>query len=265
MQRLLVIFLVLSAFAAHADTLGTPPAMTVSPRVLNIALVNRCLRVIGTGADADERKLLDLLTKARAYISAGKTDEALDDADRLVGAEPNSSVALIYRASAEFAMQKWNPAIKDLGDAIAVKQTPKSITALAYYMRAEFRLSDNRASLKDLDQAIAMNPNLAAAYAYRGSLLEMEMKYDKAAADLDKAISLAPEEPYGYVLRGNFRYAHGTEAAAIGDLDRAIALDPRNPLGYWLRGRIYFYKGDRKSADRDFEQADAIFSEIEAQ
>lgn len=265
MKRLIVIFLLLGTFHAHAETLGSPPAMTVSPRVLNIGLVDRCIRVMGAGVDADERELLDLLTKARAYIAANKTDEALEDADRLLAAESNSSVALIYRAIAEHAMKKWNRAIKDLDDAIAPNQAPKSIIALAYYIRAEYRLSENRRALKDLDLAIAANPKLAPAYSYRGFLLESEMEYNKARVDLDKAISLDPEEPYGYVLRSNFRYRHDSEAGAISDLDRAIELNPKDPLSYWLRGQIYFYRGDRKSADRDFERADEIFSEIEAQ
>lgn len=265
MKRFIAIFLALVTFHAHAETLGSPPAMTISPRVLNIGLVDRCIRVIGAGVDADERELLDLLTKARVYIAANKADEALKDADRLLAAEPNSSVALIYRAIAEHAMKKWNRAIKDLDDAIAPNQAPKSITALAYYIRAEYRLSDNSRSLKDLNLAIATNPNLAPAYSYRGSLLESEMEYNKAKADLNKAISLDPEEPYGYVLRSNFLYQHDSEASAISDLDRAIELNPKDPLSHWLRGRIYFYKGDRKSADRDFERADEIFSEIEAQ
>jgi tetratricopeptide (TPR) repeat protein len=211
--------------------------------------------------------LLELFEKARGYVVSGTQEQALAEADRDVNADPNSGTALIYRAIILHANKKSKRAIKDLDAALAIDALPDSIGALAYFIRADFesRLGEPERARKDLDMAIALNPSLAPAYALRGHLLHLRMRYDDAEKDHDKAVTLDPEEPYVFVMRSNYRYAHGSESDAILDLDQAIALDPKDPLNYWLRGRISFYKGDHAAADRDFERADEIFSQLETQ
>jgi len=267
MKRLMAVLLLLGALAGRAEAQGQPPAFAVSPRILNIELLDSCIRALTPEAGADEKRLLGLLTTALAYVSAGKADEFLDDANRALAAEPKSSIVLIYRAFAQHTKKHWHAAIKDLDDAIAANNATKSVMAIAYYLHGDFNwgMNDGGIALKDSDSAIALNPKLAPAYSMKGSLLAENMKIREAADALDKAISVDPGEPSGYVARGNFRSEHGSATDAIRDITRAIELNPRNPLPYSLRARLYFYKGDHDSADRDSDQAAKILAEIEGQ
>jgi tetratricopeptide (TPR) repeat protein len=268
MKRLLWIFLFLGALTGRAEAYDPPlPGIPISARLMDIELLNRCIRAITPEAGVDEKRLADSLTKVLAYVSAGKGDEELDDANRALAAEPKSTIVLIYHAFAQNTKRHWYDAIKDLDAAIAADSAPKDIIAMAYYIHGEFsyHMSDRGVALKDSDRAIAMNPKLAPAYTMKGSLLEESTKYLEAADALDQGVALDPGEPYGYVARSNFRDEQGSEADALRDITRAIELNPRDPLPYWMRGRIYFYKHDHASADRDFDQAAKIFAEIEGQ
>jgi len=120
-------------------------------------------------------------------------------------------------------------------------------------------------SISCFTEAIMRDPDMAAAYFYRGQVHAQTGDFQKAIKDYDEAIRLNPglAEMYYYraiaysELRGQRREQQlGYQQKAVDDLNEAIRLNPNYVEAYILRGRVYFYQaGDIDKAAADFDRA----------
>jgi tetratricopeptide (TPR) repeat protein len=91
------------------------------------------------------------------------------------------------------------------------------------YARGEFD-----PAIKDLDEAIRLDPKCALAYSGRGAVRFAKKEYDKAIRYVDEAVRLEPDSPSsGYYIRGAAHYMKKDYARAVKDLDEAIKLNPK--------------------------------------
>jgi adenylate cyclase len=129
----------------------------------------------------------------------------------------------------------------------ALDSDPNNVRGLSY-LSLKFwfpvglgRSADPAASLKRADelvsQAIALDPNFAAAHAFKASVLELQTHYDEAIAEDERALALDPaivdaDAHLGWTYLGLGQFAKSHEY-----FDRAIRLSPRDPgLGLWYSG-----------------------------
>lgn len=139
-----------------------------------------------------------------------------------------------------------------------------------------------------------------AAVAYqRGVTLQLERRYDEAAAAFREALATSPRATAAYAALGDveFRQGHTDEAvrayrqlmaiypytyvaelhrqvglielrggrleAAVVDLSQAVALDPKDWIAYHLLGHAYYRLGDLSSARIAWEQALSLNPEFQ--
>jgi tetratricopeptide (TPR) repeat protein len=118
-------------------------------------------------------------------------------------------------------------------------------------------------ALVDFDKAIQINPQVALAYVFRGSVYGLLSEFTNAFADFNKAIQLDPNLAIAYFQRGAMYGARGETDNVITDFDKAIELDPSLFLAYYYRGLIYDKLGKTEKAKLDFAKAKELGYEPE--
>ena len=117
---------------------------------------------------------------------------------------------------------------------------------------------DIEIAMMDFSEAIRLNPNLAAAYFWRG-FAALAVDLNQAHADLTQAIRLNPNDAWAYNLRGSLHYRVGNFDNAFADFSQTIRLNPDSPItlssAYVARGRVHFRRGNLDDAVADLTQA----------
>jgi tetratricopeptide (TPR) repeat protein len=226
--------------------------------------------------------------RAAANLGLGNVDEALNDYNQAAVIETQSAIALVGRGACYRAQRKYEKAITDFTNAIALISNPSNLsnaqrgddddriffaavrksltwpfpdlkTAL-YALRGTcyFYLKDYDKALADFNTCITDHPNLGQAYHARGlTYMDMSQK-DKAEADFAKAIQLDDKSAKFYEARGKLYEGYGNHDKALADLNRAIALDSQCGSCFWNRGAVYEAMGDANSASRDLQRGSAL-------
>jgi tetratricopeptide (TPR) repeat protein len=109
-------------------------------------------------------------------------------------------------------------------------------------------------AMADFDAAIRQNPNLAAAYYYRGAL-RAQTDPERAIADLNKAIAIDPQDADYFRQRSSIHIKLKDYERGIADLTTAIGLAKNPKTEYFLRGSAYEDLGEREKAIADFREA----------
>jgi tetratricopeptide (TPR) repeat protein len=107
----------------------------------------------------------------------------------------------------------------------------------------------------DFTRAIRLNPDLAEAYACRGTANSDLERYDKAIADYTSAIGLSPDNAQTYNNRGYAYEMLGKHDKAIADYTQALRLEPHYAGALNNRGISYYNAGLKEKALADFDKA----------
>ena len=145
------------------------------------------------------------------------------------------------RGSAQARLGKHDPALADLGRAIACD--PRD--GLALLARAELHLNRNGtdAALTDYEQALKLDPRDATALHGRGRCRLAKGDYAGGLEDLDAALSIAPQRLAPLVDRGGERIRRGEYRLAVADFAKAGPTLGREVLGE-LERRAESHLGD---------------------
>ncbi len=136
-----------------------------------------------------------------------------------------------------------------------------TIPVLGYGQNAEDWLREGReeenpqVQIDCFTKAIRLNPELAEAYACRGTANSDLGRYDKAIADYTRAIGLSPDNAQTYNNRGYAYEKLGQYDRAIADYTRAVRIDPHYSSAYNNRGVAYYNLGRKDEALADFDKA----------
>lgn len=91
----------------------------------------------------------------------------------------------------------------------------------------------------DYTEAIRLNPNYAAAFTNRASVLSFTGDWDKAISDYTEAVRLNPTISVAYAQRGVMWQFKKDYDKALADFTEAIRIDPKSHAPYcsraWLR------------------------------
>jgi serine/threonine protein kinase/Tfp pilus assembly protein PilF len=160
----------------------------------------------------------------RSYLSDSNT-EAVELLDRAVTIAPGYSEALYERAFRHIGLKNFEAALAD-ADRLMVAQ-PRS--SLGYRMRATVfaNLHDEAGALEEIDRAIELNPDDPLNYSVRWGLLgSLFADEQKVLADISKMIELEPTLPWGYFFRALVHRGVGRFQDALSDLERVRELNP---------------------------------------
>jgi tetratricopeptide (TPR) repeat protein len=221
---------------------------------------------------------------ARVHIERGELDDAYQQLDRALRAEPRNVDALYY-----FGIVTSELAVKSL-DAV-VERSPTSARAkqiAAETLEAEDRRTEAEAAW---EAALAANPNLLEALlglaklkrirldcegamalytraeaitptfdaAYGLGTCELrQQRLDVARQRFQEAIARDPRAAVAHVGLGSTLLGLGQSAEAIASLQRALALEPAMTEAWYLLGRAQQAAGNAAAAKEAFARAEQL-------
>ena len=101
-------------------------------------------------------------------------------------------------------------------------------------------------------QAVATQPNNAAAWFLRGTLLARAGNHTNAISDFSRAAQLDPK-PLVFQHRGVEHFRVGNFDKSVADFDQFIDLLPQQAANHWQRGISCYYAGKFAEGRKQFE------------
>ncbi len=195
--------------------------------------------------ELDPRKAAVGASAARAFLDAGKPDEALGLCDRALAVDRKSMEALQVKVRICLALNDLDCATAASDAALARKATTDT-----YYLHGLVRIAlrDYRTAETDLEKVIAWNPLYEAAYVALGEVyLNLYREYtgptmrmrtlEKAAERATTAIQQNPASIEAYVTRSKALALMERYDEAITDISKAIQLGRKDAEALRLRAR----------------------------
>lgn len=106
-------------------------------------------------------------------------------------------------------------------------------------------------------QAVATQPNNAAAWFLRGTLLARVGNHTNAISDFSRAAQLDPK-PLVFQHRGVEHFRVGSFDKSVADFDKFIELVPQQAPQHWQRGISCYYAGKFAEGRKQFESHQTV-------
>lgn len=140
--------------------------------------------------------------RARAFLTQGRTDDALALYGDVLQIDPTNALAYADRGT-------------------------------AYAMLNKFDLAQ-----KDLERAFALGYAEASAYCTIGTVCFQVKQYQKSLDYFAKAITLNPNYPFIYYNRSNVLHELGDNKTAIADLEKCLEFNPDESMRQLIDRRL---------------------------
>ncbi len=217
------------------------------------ARIKACNDVIATTGETAETKAVAIFYRGEARFEQEKYDEALRDFDQALAITPGLVAAINRRADVYFVRGDFETA--RIGYDRAIQLQPDSFDGLFGRAYAWQRLGDNERAMADVNSALAADPEDADALLFRGTLWDEKEEYAKALADFDHAIRTRPDFAMAFYDRGRLYLITGDLEKALADLNMALKLQPNYPEAAAARGNVWYGKDDFRRAVADYDLA----------
>ncbi len=190
--------------------------------------------------------------RARAYL--GRIDDALLDLDEAVSRSPESSVAaLILRAEIRRRAGRTREA---LGDAdAATDRQPRVAETWLVRSRIQLACGDPAAAEADLDRALAIEPDAPQLLRERSRIRRARGRSDAALDDAERAVAVAPRDASSHLELARVLVARGALDEAMTALGRALSLSPEDPALLAERAAVHVRLRDGRAALADYDRA----------
>lgn len=257
-----ICFLVASFIALAGCNGGHKEAADFTPEALDFfkQKYEECRAALFSNNIADKPILAFGECRSDQFTVLGHYNQAFEEANIALAANPDLPVALLNRAIAYHADHKWDAAFADIDKMIGIATATESDRAVAYYIRAEFTRGGGELerAIEEAGKAIQLDPVLVYPYLLRGRVLNEQLRADLAAKDFDRAYELSPNDTNVLLERSLFRSSNRQFSGAMSDLDAAIALEPKDHYLYFQRAKVWARMGNRKRAREDFDKANEL-------
>jgi tetratricopeptide (TPR) repeat protein len=188
-----------------------------------------------------------------ALIEKGKTEEALNELDKLKDKyyPKHEYLALLSKAYIKSNMNE--PALTSINDAIASNSRSDEYFAL----RADLLLKMGRfsGSFDDMSKAIRLNPNIPVYYIKRAEIARLAGNFKIAESDLKIYEEINPESTNLLEQWGLFENKQGHFLNALDYYDKLIEKDQTKPLYFLERGNNAMLANQLGKADEDYGMA----------
>lgn len=228
------------------------PAQELECCLASLADEGRWLELMAAASEAAGKDAADpgpLAYLLRAMRMLGENDAALKQADEAVKRFPGDARILLERAWIHSFRGGWFQALSDARRAAGID--PELYDALIVQGIAcrEMRDWDNTAAT--FSKALALNPDDPAAWLNRGRAHVEKGMWQEAMADLEKSISLDGNSAEAFYHRGRAYAGSGALADAAKDFTAAVRLSPEAIAPYIARAEVLSRGGQWEAAARD--------------
>ena len=189
----------------------------------------------------------------KAFASAGRAQEALEEFQQVLRRDPDSTAAMFQ-------------------EALVLQQMDRSAEALPLLKRVVEKESNNADALVDLGMALAqaqqaagavpllqrsilLNPQNPIAYEDLAAAYIQLNQIDDAITQLRAALKLAPESPQIHYDLGLALKFRDDPAAAIPEFEAAERLDTNAPEPPYALGQLYLQAGRYPDAARELQRS----------
>lgn len=204
--------------------------------------------------DMETRTLL-----ASAYLSFGKPEEALLQANKMVELEPENIEARLIRIHILFLLDRDSEVPADCQAIISVD--PDNYMAYFQMAKAKKATGDVFGAIADLTKAIALKDDFAGAYQLRAEVFLLMRQGKEALEDISKVIELTPEEETAYLLRGRVHALMNDAEKAEADFSYVLELNPFQIDAYLLKSSLMTALGKNEDALAFIDEAIEVNTE----
>lgn len=136
--------------------------------------------------------LSGLCFRARALLSKGQVEAAMEIYDGLVEAAPEFALAYADRGTLKAMLKDFDPAIEDLEKAFALGHAESATYATAATVM--FQKHDHRKALELFAEAVRLDPENPLIYYNRANVFHAIGDSEKALSDLKECLRFNPDE-----------------------------------------------------------------------
>lgn len=203
-------------------------------RKLNSRTADFCTALVDFEGASNEQKAKALHRRAHAHLKAGRTADAIADAQQAISIDDQANFYDV-RAMAHAAQGDFGTAIKDFSHHIenrtgvatawlSYRQVAGGTTITQFYEYGQIDVAAAARERADYE----LVPIGVVAHLERGKAFQELGKYDEAIADYTTAIVHFNIYAEAYYRRAQVSSIRGQKDSALDDIDKAISLDPEN-------------------------------------
>ncbi|MGH8219639.1 MAG: tetratricopeptide repeat protein [Steroidobacteraceae bacterium] len=198
-----------------------------------------------------------VVSRAILYLSLGRFEPAVRDLDQAIADDRSDEIAYIDRGVAEEALGHLAMALEDYSRSIHIETTA---AALVDRGSIYLRLGQPQNALADFDAALALEPDDLAALTGRADANYSPDERDPerlagSLSDFSRVIAASPKNAAAYSVRGNIHFDLKQYAAAYSDLSESLELDSDQPAVLFNRALAAEHLGRSAEAARDRQAA----------
>jgi tetratricopeptide (TPR) repeat protein len=185
----------------------------------------------------------------------GPTTEKLGKRAAAISVPTAAQITQLRNQREEAERVAVEKARREAAEAAAAEAARKEAPSFVSSGEAAAARGDGDRAIADFTRAIQLDPNLASAYAGRGTEYYKKSDWDRAIADFTQAIRLDPKHSTTFANRGAAYNSKNDWDRAISDCTESIRLDPNYANAYRHRAFAYIQKGSYAQARADVNMA----------
>jgi tetratricopeptide (TPR) repeat protein len=195
-------------------------------------------------------------SRANAYLSLGRNQDALADYSRAIARDPNHVGAWINRSLTLARLNQVDKAFTGLAKAIQLDPDNAEAWANRGYLYSE--TGKPARAVDDYSEALKLDPKYMRFWSNRGNAYLNLHQFDKARDDYTEALKLDEKYVPALSSRGTAYRMMGKLTEALADYTRAIKLDEKHAIAWNGRGNVYSDLGEHARAVDDYSRAIAL-------
>ena len=205
----------------------------------------------------DDLEVRDYLSQA--YINNGQFEEAMNELEILLRAEPDNRELLMRMVQVTFMKEDYAHMEELCQQTIGMEGDNTFFKFL--YARAKRGLGQTEEALEWLDKTLADNERIVDARLLRGDLLIETGRLEEAAEEAQWMLEHVSDNEDVLMFQVRVQQAQGDLDGAIATCGQVIELNPFNVQAYQTRSELRKNTGDREGAAEDQRLAAEIAPE----
>ncbi len=191
-------------------------------------------------------------SQAERHLEEGEYEEAVEDYDRALAADPEDIKNWCNRGYALARLGEYEKAIASFESALALD--PGNAWAWCVKGITLGVLGEYDQALGCIDRALALNPEYVGAWMAKGDIYKRVGAYKKALACFERVIKINPDEKDAWVRRSEAYRLMGNYREAVKCLNHVLAMDPDYVPALGIKGIFLLDKGQYETASECFSR-----------